>query len=240
MKTTHILSLSLLGLVLLGAGCFSADADVELETDVTAQEEQNAPEQEMDEAEVLLNAELSGTYTVDQEASSLTWDAEKVVGAAHEGTVAIESGTLVLVDGEVTDGMITVDMTTITDTDLEGDAKANLETHLKSDDFFGVETYPTATFEPTALTMDGDDYMISGTLTIKGNTGDVRFPATVTETENGLQVVGTVTIDRSEYDVRFGSTSFFDNLGDNVIRDEFSITFDIVLTAEAAADEVDA
>ena len=48
--------------------------------------------------------------------------------------------------------------------------------HLKSDDFFGVETYPTLSFTSTAITGTGDDLMIKGEITIKG----VTRPLTLT------------------------------------------------------------
>lgn len=48
--------------------------------------------------------------------------------------------------------------------------------HLKSDDFFGVETYPTLSFKSTAITGTGDDLTIEGEITIKG----VTRPLTLT------------------------------------------------------------
>ena len=48
--------------------------------------------------------------------------------------------------------------------------------HLKSDDFFGVETYPTLSFTSTAITGTGDDLTIEGEITIKG----VTRPLTLT------------------------------------------------------------
>ena len=84
-------------------------------------------------------------YKVDTEKSTVEWFAEKVTGE-HNGTVALESGSFDFTGDKLTGGSFTVDMTTIDNSDLEGEWKDKLVGHLKSDDFFGVETYPTATF----------------------------------------------------------------------------------------------
>ena len=49
------------------------------------------------------------------------------------------------------------------------------DTHLKSADFFDVENYPTITFHSTNVIRDGDEYKVTGDLTIKGITKPVTF-----------------------------------------------------------------
>ncbi|MBT2692756.1 YceI family protein [Bacillus sp. ISL-55] len=49
------------------------------------------------------------------------------------------------------------------------------ENHLKSADFFDVENYPTIDFKSTSITRDGDDYKVTGDLTIKDVTKPVTF-----------------------------------------------------------------
>lgn len=49
------------------------------------------------------------------------------------------------------------------------------ENHLKSADFFDVENYPTIDFKSTSITRDGDDYTVTGDLTIKDVTKPVTF-----------------------------------------------------------------
>ncbi|WP_144480089.1 YceI family protein [Cytobacillus oceanisediminis] len=49
------------------------------------------------------------------------------------------------------------------------------ENHLKSADFFDVEKYPTIDFKSTSITRDGDDYKVTGDLTIKDVTKPVTF-----------------------------------------------------------------
>ena len=60
--------------------------------------------------------------------------------------------------------------TTSVDTGDEG-----RDGHLRTGDFFEAETYPTITFVSTSITPDGDDYTLTGDLTIKGVTKPVTF-----------------------------------------------------------------
>ena len=73
------------------------------------------------------------------------------------------------------------------------------------------------------------EYKIVGDLTIKETTKEIKFFANVDE--SGEQPVATadITIDRSEYNVRYGSGSFFDNLGDKTIYDEFDLEVELVV-----------
>ena len=99
-----------------------------------------------------------------------------------------------------------VDMTSIQVTSLEGKKKANLEKHLRSDDFFGVEQFPNATMVITAVEKNPTDgYTVTGDFTIKGQTHPVIFPMTV----DGNTATAKVKIDRSKYNVRYGSRQLF-------------------------------
>ena len=103
--------------------------------------------------------------------------------------------------------------------------------HLKSDDFFGVETHPTATFVlKSAEKKSGNEYTVKGDLTIKGITKSIEFPATVKVSGNTLEASAEVVIDRSKFDVKYGSGSFFDGLGDKMIYDDFTLDISLVAT----------
>lgn len=105
-----------------------------------------------------------------------------------------------------------------------------LEGHLKSEDFFGVEKYPTSKFVITrAIPQDTKgNYKVIGNLTIKESTKEVKFFAHVSEKDGKVTATGKMTIDRSEYNVRYGSGSFFDDLGDKTIYDEFDMDITLV------------
>ncbi len=161
---------------------------------------------------------------VDVEKSEITWKGYKVTGS-HYGSIALKSGSLEF-NGEVlTGGEFVVDMTSLSSTDLSGESKGQLDGHLKSDDFFGVEKFPTATLKITQVTSSGkNSYTAKGDLTIKGKTNPVEFTISV----YGDKATANLKVDRTKYDVRYGSGSFFDNLGDKTIYDEFDLVVDLV------------
>lgn len=150
--------------------------------------------------------------------SKLKWEGEKLTGS-HDGTINLKEGFFLMEGGELVGGEFVVDMTSITVTDLEGDNKAKLEGHLKSDDFFGVEKHGTSKFVINTVAKKGDTYGVSGTLTIKGKSNPIAFDL---EMKDG-KASTTLKIDRTKYNVRYGSGSFFDNLGDKTIYDEFTL-----------------
>ncbi|WP_299549758.1 YceI family protein [Seonamhaeicola sp.] len=155
--------------------------------------------------------------------SKVVWKGYKVTGS-HEGTINIKSGFLNFEADKLVGGEFVIDMATINATDLEGNWKAKLDGHLKSDDFFGVATYPTATLVFTKVEASGKNaYSVTGDLTIKGKTNPISFTISV----YGSKATANLKIDRSKYDVRYGSTSFFDNLQDKAIYDEFDLVTDI-------------
>jgi polyisoprenoid-binding protein YceI len=161
--------------------------------------------------------------TVKAEESTVTWKAYKVTGS-HTGTVALKSGDLVFDNGTLKGGSFEVDMTSIICTDLEGEYKEKLEGHLKSDDFFSVESHQTSQLVFTDVKATGkNSYEVTGDLTIKGITKPVTFDVSV----YGSKATATLKIDRAQYDVRYGSGSFFDDLGDKTIYDEFDLVVDL-------------
>ncbi|MBT8244397.1 YceI family protein [Winogradskyella sp.] len=161
---------------------------------------------------------------VNTEQSIVKWVGKKVTGQ-HEGTIKLESGSLQFDGKTLTGGNFIIDMTSITVTDLEGKGKANLEGHLKSDDFFGVETHNKATFTITKVNkLDDKNHEISGDLTIKSITNPINFTMAV----DGNTATAKVIVDRSKFDVRYGSPSFFNDLKDKVIYDDFEL--DVILS----------
>jgi polyisoprenoid-binding protein YceI len=155
--------------------------------------------------------------------SKVTWKGYKVTGS-HEGIINLKSGFLTFEADKLTGGEFIVDMTSLSSTDLEGEYKDKLDGHLKSDDFFGVAKHPTSKLVFTSVKATGKNkYEINGDLTIKGKTNPVTFDLSV----YGSKATGALKIDRSNYDVRYGSGSFFDNLGDKTIYDEFDLVVDL-------------
>ena len=169
------------------------------------------------------------TYNVETSSSVIVWTGYKVTGK-HTGTVKVQNGTLSLDHGKLTGGSFVVDMTSITDTDLEGAMAEKVVGHLKSDDFFGVTKFPTAKYVITKVIPQDTkgNYKIIGNLTIKETTKEVKFMANATEAAGTVTATGKMTIDRSEFNVRYGSGSFFDGFGDKTIYDEFDLQISLV------------
>ncbi len=161
--------------------------------------------------------------TIKTDKSKITWKGYKMTGS-HYGTIAIKSGVLEFDKDKLTGGEFVVDMSTITADDLSGEYKGKLENHLKSDDFFGSAKFPVSKLKFTSVKMIGkNSYRVTGDLTIKSTTKPVTFELGV----YGNKANATVKIDRSAYDVRYGSASFFNDLQDKVIYDEFDLIADL-------------
>ena len=161
------------------------------------------------------------TKKVDAAKSTITWLAKKATGQ-HEGSVNLKEATLTFKGKNVIGGNFTVDMTSMTTTDLKaGQGKEKLEGHLKSEDFFSTEKFPTSTliFKTVAAKSAGV-FTVTADLTIKGITNPVTFDLATTANS----ATANVKINRTKYDIKYGSGSFFDNLGDKVIYDDFDLT----------------
>lgn len=170
-------------------------------------------------------APKADTYTIDLSKSSITWEGKKFAGG-HTGSVNLTSGTLGFNGNKLAEGGFVVNMTTIKDVDKN----ANLETHLKSEDFFGIQKFPSANFVIKKVTTDGNNANITGDLTIKGVTNPITFPATITWNADKTvsAVADKIVIDRTKYGIQFKSKSIFSNIGDNFIYDEFTLSVKLV------------
>ncbi|WP_321298291.1 YceI family protein [Marinifilum fragile] len=171
-----------------------------------------------------------GSKKLNSEKSKVEWLGKKVTGE-HSGTIKVSEGSLMLKGDKLEKGSFVVDMGTIVCTDIKDESyRAKLEGHLKSDDFFGVEKYPEAKFEMLKAKNLGDgSYEIHGNITIKDITKPISFKINMHQHGNDLHVSGKIVIDRSQFNVRYGSGSFFDNLGDKTIYDDFELTLDLYL-----------
>ncbi|WP_431136434.1 YceI family protein [Psychroserpens mesophilus] len=155
--------------------------------------------------------------------SNITWKGHKVTGS-HEGTINLSEGTLMFEGEKLTGGNFTIDMTSITVTDLEaGNGKEKLEGHLKSDDFFGVNNHKKAMFKINNVTGDKGTYRVFGDLTIKGITKPATFQMTIKDNS----ATASFKIDRTKYGIKYKSGSFFDDLKDKAIYDEFDLNVNL-------------
>lgn len=173
------------------------------------------------------NAHNESELKVNSQVSTVEWIGKKVSGK-HEGTIAIKEGSIHLHDGKISNGKITIDMSSIAVTDMEGEWADKLKGHLESPDFFDVAKHTTAVFEivKVAPGKDGKSH-IAGSLTIKGITKPVEFESNLEMKDGKLAAYAEVEIDRTLYDIKYGSGKFFEGLGDKMINDMFTIKFKI-------------
>jgi polyisoprenoid-binding protein YceI len=162
--------------------------------------------------------------TVNVKDSNITWKGYKVTGS-HEGTIKLSAGSLMFDNNDnLTGGTFTMDMTSITVTDLKaGEGKEKLEGHLKSDDFFGVSNHNKAMFTINKVDGKNGTYRVYGDLTIKGISKPTTFQMIVKDN----MASASFKIDRTKFDIRYGSASFFDDLKDKAIYDDFDLNVNL-------------
>ena len=160
------------------------------------------------------------TKKINTAKSGIVWTGKKVTGS-HTGTIALQSGALVFKGKVLKGGTFTVDMTSINTTDLKaGEGKESLDGHLKADDFFGTEKHKTANLVFKTISGKGKGlYNVTADLTIKGITKPITFDIIV----KGNTATTTLNVDRTKYDIKYKSGSFFSDLGDKTINDEFEL-----------------
>jgi len=170
----------------------------------------------------VLNAQ---NLKVNSEKSSITWIGKKV-GGEHNGNIKLKSGDFEIKGDQIVSGYFVIDMESMTNNDLTSEEyNQKLIGHLKSDDFFGADKFPTATLKLSKAGKFVDNKaVVEGELTIKGKTNPISFEVK----KVGNTYTASIIVDRSKYDVRYGSKSFFDNLGDKYINDEFTLDVKLV------------
>lgn len=178
------------------------------------------------------------TFKIAVAQSNIDWTGRKVTGA-HNGTIGIKSGELVLQNGKLTGGNFVADVTSIRILDVTDPAtNAQFWGHLASDDFFSLDQYPEATFVITNVAAkENNAYDITGDLTIKGITHEVKFKAVLNNNSDSLTATGRITIDRTWYGIKFRSGNFFTNLGDTLIYNDFDLDVTLTATADHGAQE---
>ncbi len=177
---------------------------------------------------IIIIAVMSFTYHVDKkvvnvENSTVNWKGYKVTGF-HEGPITMKEGFFTFENDKLTGGEFIIDMTSIYVTDAKGFIRKRIINHLKSDDFFSVKNHPTSKLVITNTDDLGNgSYKVTGEFTIKGITHPSTFNLKITENKANA----SLKLDRTKYDLKYRSGSFFDNLGNKMIHDEFDIVVDL-------------
>lgn len=230
------ISFILVGLLVVGLGVWMVMKPSSLETDTSG-----IATTTITGASVV----APGSYTVDPAQSSFSWSGQKplIEGYINSGSIALSEGSIVVEEAAAT-GSFILDMNTLEVglTAKKPGQEGALEKQLKSDLFFGVAKYPTAAFaitkvEPTETSATDFVYTVTGTLTMKGTSGELTFPATIYFKDGALHASAETEFDRTKWGLTAGSGNFFENLGDNVISDMVALSFNIVALPESAENE---
>lgn len=175
---------------------------------------------------------LSGNFIFAQKVevnttnSSIEWVGKKK-DSQHNGNIMLKSGSFILNENVIESGTFVMDMTSITNLDLNNKMfNSKLVKHLKAEDFFDVEKFPTATFNVTRSNQfKNGKATVTGEITIKGVTETISFDVEKTE--------GTYTakieIDRTKFGIKYGSSKFSDKLGAKAIQDIFTLDIELAL-----------
>jgi polyisoprenoid-binding protein YceI len=165
----------------------------------------------------------TSTWTADSAHSEVDFSIRHLGISNVHGRFGKIAGTIVFNDADVTKSTVTatVDVSTV-DTGEPG-----RDNHLKTDGFFDVAKYPTATFTSTSVTKKGGNLAVSGNFTLHGVTKpivlEVEGPsAPVTGMDKKLHsgFTATTTISRAAFGV---GTSF----GPPVLGDDVKLTIEL-------------
>jgi polyisoprenoid-binding protein YceI len=163
--------------------------------------------------------------------SKIFWKGTKP-GGEHNGFIKLKEGQYKVEDGKLVGGEFIIDINSIVNIDLEDEAmNAKLVGHLKSADFFNVDSFPEGKFIITEVfELDGGEYTheITGDLTLKSITHPVNFKANVKVNEGVVSATSEeFVLNRTLWNVNYGSKSIFKELKDKFIDDEFTLKLDM-------------
>lgn len=169
------------------------------------------------------------TYTVDLTKSTISWEAKKLVGG-HTGFIDLTSGSLVFNGKKLAGGTFVANMASLKTMD-NNKPNTGLDKHLKADDFFGVEKFPTSSFVIKKVEGNGANVTVTGDLTMKGVTNSITFPATlVWNADKTISATADkIEIDRTKFGIQYRSKSIFSDIGDKMIEDNFTIAVKLVV-----------
>jgi polyisoprenoid-binding protein YceI len=145
---------------------------------------------------------VAGTWDIDPVHSDVSFTVRHMMVSKVRGRLGAFTGQIVTAP-DFTDSTVTATV----DASSVDTGNAQRDGHIRTADFFEVETYPTWTFRSTAIRPDGDDYALDGELTIKGVTRPVSFaleangfgPDAFGGTRAGFSA--TTTINRNDFGV---------------------------------------
>ncbi|WP_075352055.1 YceI family protein [Algoriphagus marinus] len=217
----------------------------------------NKPGETVETSEAEVAAEAVGkALTIDTNATQIVWRGYKPTGQ-HFGQIPPIEGNLAVMGNEITGGKFTFDITRLTVEDMEEGTEfhGKLWGHLQSEDFFDAGNHPTATFEitsvepfaagdmvsdmdqfetentpksATSLSPSNPTHWISGNLTMRGTTKNIKFPATVAMENGVVTAKAGFNIDRTNWGLSYNDeANAVDKAKDQFIYNTVSLELDV-------------
>ena len=186
-----------------------------------------------------VEAVVEATNVALDSGSVVAWRGFKsYVASEHLGTIGVQEGTFAVLEGKVVGGSITIDMNAIVNTDLEDEGKnAYLVGHLKSQDFFFVDSFATSVFEIVEVkdaAAEGTNSVVVGNLTLRGVTNSIEFPANIAVSEGSVSFdAPTFSIDRTKWGVKFHDSedaTIAESLKEDLIDHSIELTISVTAT----------
>ncbi|MFZ0927715.1 MAG: YceI family protein [Syntrophobacteraceae bacterium] len=173
------------------------------------------------------------SYTVDTGQSIIEWTGRNP-NTTHYGTLRLLRGDITVRQGKLK-GTFEIDMHSLKNLNLEGSEwQPVLIAHLKSDDFFFVEKFPSARFTIDSARKIGEslsapNFEVEGTLDLRGVRNDMKFLATISNLPDGaIAAEAHFDFDRTQWKIIYGSSSYFEHLGMHLVFDSISLRLRIV------------
>jgi polyisoprenoid-binding protein YceI len=176
----------------------------------------NVPSAEVGDAISKTAAVGDTTYTIAEE-SKISFVGSKVTGS-HDGGFTSFSGTVTMDGANIESAQISILISTPS---IFSD-NTRLTNHLKSADFFDVETFPEAEFVSTSVTEAAGEYSVSGNLTLHGVTKGITFPAAISVEDDKLTANASFSLNRTDFGLDYPGKA------NDLIREEVVISFDVV------------
>ena len=168
---------------------------------------------------------------IDMDKSSIKWKGTKSTGSYHDGLIDVKTSQLDFdKNNQLIGGEIIIDMNSIICTDIQNKkSNRSLVKHLKDDDFFGTDIFPISRLVITNVEkIDEQNFKLIADLTIKENTHPIEFTANIIYNNDTGLASGKIEIDRSKYNVKYRSKSWYPDIGDRFINDNFELFFNLL------------
>ena len=170
--------------------------------------------------------DITGEYVIDASHSRLGFSTRHAMVTTVRGQFAEYEGTAHVDAANPAASSVTVKIKAASiDT-----GSADRDGHLRSGDFFDVETYPELTFASTSVERDGDDWVITGDLTIKDVTRQVTIPFESTGSARDpfgnlrIGFEGETTINRKDWGLTWNAAL---ETGGVLVSEKVKLEFDI-------------